>query len=325
MARAVVVRETGGPEVLKVEEHAVPNPGEDEARVRVAAAGINFRDTLMRAGSGTPPLPWIPGNDGSGVVEEIGPGVTGLKVGDRVCWTGGGTYGGAYASETTLPAERLVRVLDGVSDEQAAAVPVQGMTAHYLVKSTRVTSPGDSALVHAVAGGVGLLLTQMLKAAGATVIGTCSSDDKAALAREMGADEIIRYDREDLHEAVMRITGGAGVDVVYDSVGKSTFDAGLASLKTRGMMVLYGSASGDVPPLNLARLNERGTFVTRPSLVHYARDRSEVEWRTNEVLEAVASGQLRVHIGGRYSLDKAAQAHRDMSARGTVGKLILTP
>ncbi len=321
MEQAVFVRSTGGPEVLSLEPHAPGEPGAGEVRVRVAAAGVNFIDVYFRTGLYPRPLPFIEGLEGAGQVEAVGPGVTGLAVGDRVAWAG---VGSSYAQLVNAPAERVVKVPDGVSEEQAAAVMLQGMTAHYLVHGIRSTRPGDTALVHAAAGGAGLLLVQTLKRAGAAVIGTCSSAEKEKLVREVGADHVIRYTETDFAEEVRKITDDRGVDVVYDSVGKSTFEGSLASLRPRGLLALFGQSSGPVPPFALQRLNDLGSlFLTRPSLAHYTRDRAELEERAHAVLSGVADGWLRVRIGARYPLAAAAEAQRALEGRATTGKVLL--
>ena len=295
MPRAVVIHASGGPEVLSLERHDPGVPGAGAVRVRVNAAGVNFIDVYFRTGLYPAPLPFVVGLEGAGVVEAVGEGVAGLAPGDRVAWA---SVPGSYAEAVVAPADRLVRVPDAVPLEVAAASMLQGMTAHYLVHGTRETRPGDVALVHAAAGGVGLLLVQMLKAAGARVIGTCSTADKEALAREAGADDVVRYTEHDFTAEVRRLTAGRGVDVVYDSVGATTFDGSLAALRPRGLLILFGQSSGPVPPFDLQRLNLGGSlFITRPSLAHYARDRAELELRAGAVLGAVAAGRLRVRIG----------------------------
>jgi NADPH2:quinone reductase len=323
MATAIVMHETGEPEVLRVEARDPGAPGPGTARVRVAAAGVNFIDVYFRTGAYPAPLPFVPGLEGAGEVEAVGPDAGGLAVGHRVAWA---SVPGSYADVVVAPCDRLVRVPAAVAPEQAAAAMLQGMTAHYLVHGTRRTEPGDTALVHAAAGGVGLLLVQMLRAAGARVIGTCSTDEKAALARDAGAEEVVRYDRGDFVDEVRRLTGGRGVDVVYDGVGRSTFESSLRSLRVRGLLVLYGQSSGPVPPLDLQRLNQLGSlFVTRPTLAHYTRDRAELELRAGAVLDAVAAGRLRVRIGARFPLAEAAAAHRALEGRRTTGKVLLVP
>lgn len=323
MGRVISVRETGGPEVLRLEERACGDPGPGEARIRVAAAGVNFIDVYFRTGLYPRPLPFVCGLEGAGSVEAVGPDVSGLAAGDRVAWS---SAPGSYAEELIAPARQLVKVPTGVADDVAAAAMLQGMTAHYLTHATRETRPGDVALVHAAAGGVGLLLIQMLKAAGATVIGTCSSVEKEKLAREAGADHVVRYTEVDFASEARRLTDGEGVDVVYDSVGRDTFEGSLSCLRPRGLLALYGQSSGTVPPLDLLQLQARGSlFVTRPSLAHYTRDRAELELRAGAVLEAVAQGRLRVRIGARYPLAQAADAQRALEGRRTTGKVLLIP
>ena len=323
MAQAIFVRENGGPEVLSLEQHEPGPPGPGQVRVRIAAAGLNFIDVYFRAGLYPRPLPFVLGLEGAGVVEAVGPEVQTLAAGDRVAWS---SVPGSYAEAVIAPERQLVRVPDGVSEEQAAALMLQGMTAHYLVHSTRDTRPGDSALVHAAAGGVGLLLIQFLKAAGATVLGTCSSEEKAKLAREAGADQVILYTQCDFSEEVRRLTDGRGVDVVYDSVGRTTFEGSLRSLRPRGLLALFGQSSGVVPAFDLSRLNPLGSlFVTRPSLAHYTATRAELEERAGHVLGAVADGTLQLRIGARFPLAQAAEAHRALEGRTTSGKVLLIP
>lgn len=323
MAQAIFVRENGGPEVLSLEPHEPGPPGPGQARVRIAAAGLNFIDVYFRAGLYPRPLPFVLGLEGAGVVEAVGAEVQTLAAGDRVAWS---SVPGSYAEAVIAPERQLVRVPDGVSEEQAAALMLQGMTAHYLVHGTRDTRPGDSALVHAAAGGVGLLLTQFLKAAGATVLGTCSSEEKAKLAREAGADQVILYTQCDFSEEVRRLTDGRGVDVVYDSVGRTTFEGSLRSLRPRGLLALFGQSSGVVPAFDLSRLNPLGSlFVTRPSLAHYTATRAELEERAGHVLGAVADGTLQLRIGARFPLAQAAEAHRALEGRTTSGKVLLIP
>jgi NADPH2:quinone reductase len=320
---AIVVHETGGPDALRWEAVEEGKPGPGQVRVRVEAAGVNFIDVYFRTGLYPRPLPFVAGLEGAGVVESLGPEVAGLAEGDRVAWS---TAPGSYAEALLAPAQALVKVPAGVAPETAAAAMLQGMTAHYLTHATHPTRPGDVALVHAAAGGVGLLLVQMLKRAGARVIGTCSTDEKAALVREAGADEVVLYSREDFAPAVRRLTDGRGCDVVYDSVGQATFEGSLASLRPRGLLVLFGQSSGPVPPFDLGRLNALGSlFVTRPSLAHYTATRAELEERAGAVLGAVAEGALRVRIGARFPLAEAAAAHRALEGRATTGKVLLLP
>jgi NADPH:quinone reductase len=323
MGRAIVVHETGGPEVLRLEEHDPGEPGAGKVRVRVAAAGVNFVDVYFRTGLYQRPLPFVAGLEGAGVIDRVGAGVTGFRAGDGVAWA---SVPGSYADAVVAPPELLVHVPAGVDDDVAAAAMLQGMTAHYLVHGTRTTRPGDTALVHAAAGGVGLLLVQMLKAAGARVLGTCSTEEKAALVRDAGADDVVLYTREDFQAAARRFTGGTGVDVVYDAVGKTTFDGSLASLRPRGLLVLYGQASGPVPPFELRRLSDLGSlFVTRPSLMHYTATRPEFEAHAGAVFDAIAAGKLHVRIGARFALAEAAEAHRALEGRSTTGKVLLIP
>ncbi len=323
MSQAIVVHQTGGPEVLRLETRDPGPPGPGAVRIRMGAIGVNFIDVYFRTGLYPMPLPFVAGVEGAGRVEAVGDGVSEWRAGDRVAWAG---VPGSYAEAAIAPASRLVRVPDAVSDEQAAAVLLQGMTAHYLTHGVRRSEAGDVALVHAAAGGTGLLLVQMLKRAGAVVIGTTSSPEKEELARKAGADHVIRYDQRDFSEEARRLTAGRGVDVVYDSVGRDTFDGSLRALRPRGLCALFGQSSGPVPPFDLRRLNDLGSlFVTRPSLAHYAAERSELEERAGSVLGAVASGELEVRIGARFALAAAADAHRALEGRATTGKLLLTP
>jgi NADPH2:quinone reductase len=308
---------------MRAVERPVGAPGEGQVHVDVSACGVNFIDVYFRTGLYPRPLPFVAGLEGAGTVRAVGPGVDGFAPGQRVAWS---SAPGSYASELLAPAAQLVAVPDGVGTDVAAAAMLQGMTAHYLVHGCRETRPGDCALVHAAAGGVGGLLIQLLKRAGARVIGTCSTEEKAALAREAGADEVIRYDEEDFTERTRALTDGRGVDVVYDSVGASTFEGSLASLRPRGLLCLYGQSSGVVPPFDLGRLNALGSlFVTRPSLAHYTADRAELEARAGDVLSAIARGALRVRIGARFPLEEAAEAHRALEGRRTTGKVLLVP
>jgi NADPH:quinone reductase len=321
--RVVVGERLGGPEVLTVTEREAPRPGPGEVIVEVAAAGVNYMDIYQREGIGnyrTEP-PFVPGAEGAGTVIAVGAGVTGLAVGDRVAWAG---PGGSYADQVALPAQHVVPAPDGVSLQVAAAAILQGMTAHYLVTSTYPVREGDVTVVHAAAGGVGLLLTQMVKRRGGIVVATTSGGEKAELALGAGADHVVGYDR--FRDIVDEATDGAGAHVVYDGVGKNTFDDSLASLRPRGMMVLYGAASGQVPPFDPQRLNAGGSlFLTRPTLVHYIADTAELRWRAGEVFEWIAKGELDVRIGGTYPLADAARAQDDLAGRRTTGKLLLLP
>jgi NADPH2:quinone reductase len=319
--RAIVVTELGGPEVLVAAEHPDPAPGPGEIVVEAAAAGVNFIDIYRRSGVYHQPLPYVPGSEGAGVVVAVGEGVTDFAVGDRVAWH---DARGSYAERVAVDAAMVVPVPDGTDLIAAAAVMLQGMTAHYLCRSTFVVKQGTVAVVHAAAGGVGLLLTQMIKTLGGTVIATTSSAPKAALAEQAGADYVVGYD--EFGDTVDRVTDGRGADVVYDGVGKATFDASLAALRPRGMMALFGGSSGQVPPFDPQRLNSGGSlFLTRPTLAHYTADRDELLWRATDVLDAVATGELSVRIGVEYSLAHAPQAHADLAARRTTGKLLLIP
>ncbi len=322
--RAVVAESTGGPEVLAVQELEQPEPGSGELRVDVAAAGVNFIDIYFRTGRYPLPAPFQLGSEGAGTVSAVGEDVEGVAVGDRVAWAM--VRGAGYAEQVLLAADRAVPVPDRVDLETAAAVMLQGMTAHYLCESTYPARSGETALVHAAAGGLGLLLTQMLSAKGVRVIGTTSTEEKERLARGAGAAEVVRYTEQDLRTEVERLTDGRGVDVVYDSVGKDTFDAGLDVLRPRGYMVLCGASSGPVPPFDPQSLNEKGSlFLTRPSLGAYIATRDELLERGAAVLSAVAEGRLDVRIGGRYALDEAGRAHEDLQGRRTTGKLLVVP
>ncbi len=327
--RVIIAERLGGPEVLSVAERAAPRPGPGQVVVEVAAAGVNFADIYQREGVGgyRQELPFVPGMEGAGTVAAAADGVTGLTVGDRVAWTGGAGGTGGYAEQVALPADRAVPVPEEISLQVAAAVILQGLTAHYLVTSTYPVRDGDIAVVHAAAGGVGLLLTQMVKRRGGIVIATTSGGpggEKHELARNAGADHVTGYDG--FREVVAQVTGGRGATVVYDGVGKDTFDDSLAALRPRGTMVLYGAASGQVPPLDPQRLNAGGSlFLTRPTLAHYIADEAELRWRAREVFDQVASGELDVRIGGSYPLADAARAQQDLAARRTTGKLLLIP
>lgn len=322
--KAIWVTEHGGPEVLSYVDVPEPEPGPGEAQIRLAAAGINFIDVYKRTGLYPTETPFVLGEEGAGEVEAVGEGVDGLSPGDFVAWAG---VLGSYAEKVVVPADRLVPFnVTLVEARVAAAVMLQGMTAHYLTHSTFPLEEGHTALVHAAAGGVGLLLVQMAKMRGARVIGTAGTEEKAGLARGAGADEVILYTKEDFVEETRRLTEGEGVHVVYDSVGKTTFDGGLEVLRPRGCMVLYGGSSGPVPPLDPQVLNRKGSlFLTRPTLVHYAADREELSWRAESLFSWIGQGNLDVRIGGAYALADAAQAHRDLEGRKTTGKLILLP
>jgi NADPH2:quinone reductase len=321
--KAIRIHTQGGPEVLRHEDVPVPVPGSGQALVRIEAAGVNFIDIYHRSGLYPVSFPYTLGQEAGGAVTAIGPGVTGVAVGDRVAYTG---VPGAYAEFAVVPAERLVALPAGVTARLAAAVLLQGVTAEYLTASTYPLAAGDVCLVHAAAGGVGLLLCQIAKRRGARVIGTVSTDAKAELARGAGADEVILYTRQDFEAEVKRLTGGAGVQVVYDSVGKTTFDKSLNCLARRGMLVLYGQSSGPVPPFDPQLLNQKGSlFLTRPSLGHYVATREELLQRAERVLGWVADRSLAVRIGREYPLAEAGEAQRALAARETTGKLLLLP
>jgi len=321
--RAIQITKTGGPEVLELVELPQPEPKAGEALVKIAASGVNFIDTYLREGRYPAPLPFVPGQEAAGTVVALGEGVSEFAVGDRVAWA---HTRGAYAEFACVPVSALVRVPPEVSLDDAAAVLLQGMTAAYLVYSTYKIQRGDTVLVHAGAGGVGLLLTQMAKRLGATVLTTVSTDEKADLSRSAGADHVILYTQENFADAVKKFTGGAGLPVVYDSVGKTTFEDSLKCLRSRGLMVLFGGSSGAVPPFDLIRLSGMGSlYITRPTMVDYTRTRVELEQLAAEVFGAVASGALKVRIGHRYKLEDAAQAHRDLEGRKTTGKVLLVP
>ena len=322
--RAIVVSELGGPEVMVTAEREDPVAGPGELVVKVAAAGVNFIDIYRRSGIGAykQRTPFTPGGEGAGTVLAVGDGVTDFAVGDQVAWST--AEQGSYAEQAALPAQSAVPVPHGIDLKVAAAVMLQGMTAHYLSHSTFPVQEGNVAVVHAAAGGVGLLLTQMIKRRGGVIVATTSTAPKAELARRAGADHVTSYD--EFGEAVRRITGERGADVVYDSVGKDTFDHSLAALRPRGMMVLYGASSGPVPPLDPQRLNSGGSlFLTRPTLLHYVADRAELLWRAGDLFEWIAKGELDVRIGGEYPLADAARAHEDLAGRRTTGKLLLIP
>ncbi|MBB5959045.1 NADPH2:quinone reductase [Saccharothrix tamanrassetensis] len=323
MPKAVVVRATGGPEVLEFGDVEPRTPGAGELLVDVAAAGVNYIDTYHREGRYPLPLPFGIGLEGSGRVAALGPDVSGFAVGDRVAWS---ASLGSYAEQALVKASDAVPVPDGVDDDTAGALLLQGLTAHYLVASTYPVRQDDAVLVHAAAGGVGLLLVQLAKARGARVIGTVSTEAKESLAREAGADEVIRYDQVDFAPRVRELTGGEGVAAVYDGVGAATFDGSLASLRRRGYLVLFGASSGAVPPVDPQRLNQAGSvYLTRPSLGAYTATREELEWRAGELFGAVVDGSLNVRVGGRYPLADARKAHEDLEGRRTTGKLLLIP
>ena len=321
--KAIRIHSNGGPEVLTLEEVPDPKPGPSEAVVKIEAAGLNYIDVYYRTGLYKAQLPLTIGVEGAGVVTAVGPDVKEVKVGDRVAYTG---VPGAYAQLATVPSARLVKLPEGLDGKVGAAAMLQGMTAHYLSHTTYPLKSGDWCLVHAAAGGVGLLLCQVAKMRGARVIGTVSTDVKAKLAREAGADEVILYTKQDFEAEVKRITGGTGVHVVYDAVGKTTFDKSLNCLRMRGMLVLYGQASGPVPPFDPAVLNQKGSlFLTRPSLFHHIATREELLQRAGEVLGWIKAGRLKLRIDLTLPLAQAAEAHRQLEGRQTTGKVLLIP
>jgi NADPH2:quinone reductase len=321
--KAVRVHNFGGPEVLKNEEIAVPEPKAGEARVKIEAIGLTYLDIYQRSGLYPLPLPFTLGREAAGLVDATGPNVTEVKVGDRVAYA---MEPGAYAEHAVVPAWKLVPVPDNVDTLSAAATMLQGMTAHYLAHSTYPLNQGDIALVHAAAGGVGLLLIQVAKGRGARVLGTVSTEEKARLARDAGADEVILYSRVDFDTEVKRLTNGAGVHVVYDSVGATTFEKSLDCLRPRGYLVLFGQASGPVPPFDLGKLAAKGSlFVTRPTLVHYMSDRRELLERAGDLFSWIASGKLKLRVEKTFPLAEAAEAHRQLEGRRTTGKVILLP
>ena len=319
--RAIVVNELGGPEVMAIEERPDPAAGPGQVVVQVAAAGVNFIDIYRRSGVYKQPVPYVPGSEGAGTVVAVGEGVHEFSAGDHVAWCEGP---GSYAERVAVAAVNAVPVPEGIDLKVAGAVMLQGLTAHYLCRSTFPVTEGTIAVVHAAAGGVGLLLTQMIKHLGGTVVATTSSTVKAALARQAGADFVTTY--EEFPAVVREVTGGRGADVVFDGVGKATFDASLSVLRPRGTMVLFGGSSGQVPPFDLQRLNSGGSlYVTRPTLAHYAADRTELLWRASDIFEEIAKAGLHVRVGAEYPLAVAARAHEDLAGRRTTGKLILVP
>jgi NADPH:quinone reductase len=321
--QAVRVHETGGPEQLRFEDAPMPEPAQGQVRVQVAACGLNYIDTYHRTGLYALPLPFTPGLEFAGVIDALGPGVNDWKVGDRVA-TASGT--GGYAQFAVAPADKLVPVPEDVAFEQAAALMLQGMTAHYLAYSTFPLKAGDTCLIHAAAGGVGLLLVQLAKRAGARVFGTVSTAEKAALAEQAGADVVIRYTEENFVERVRELTDRRGVDVVYDSVGASTWEGSLDCLRPRGMMVSFGNASGPVQPISPLLLSAKGSiFLTRPTLAHYITTHEELTWRAGDLLGWVAANELAVRIDRRFPLAEAADAHRALEGRQTAGKVLLLP
>ena len=321
--KAIQVQKTGGPEVLTLVDIPVPKPKPNEVIVKIAASGVNFIDVYFREGRYPSPLPFVDGQEGAGTVTEVGSDVKTFKPGDHVAYS---NVLGSYAEYAAVPAEKLVKVPSGISDEQAAAAMLQGMTAHYLVHSTYALKKGETALIHAAAGGVGLLLVQMAKNLGARVIGTAGTEEKAKLAKDAGADEVIVYTKQDFEAETKRLTENKGVHVIYDGVGKSTFEQDLNLLRPRGYLVLFGGSSGAVPPFDPIKLSQKGSlFLTRPSLMHYVLTREELEHRAGDVLGWIAAGKLKLRIAQKYRLEEAQQAHKDLEARKTTGKILLIP
>jgi NADPH:quinone reductase len=321
--KAIRVQRTGGPEVLELAEVPTPQPKPAEALVSVSVAGVNSIDTQFRDGRLRTPLPFIPGQEGAGIVTEVGSQTKSLKAGDRVAWSG--TLG-SYSEFVAAAEQHLVPVPASITDEQAAATMIHGLTAHYLVNDAHKLKAGETALVHAAAGGVGLMIVQLAHAIGARVIGTVSSGEKAELARDAGADEVVVFAEQDFETEVKRLTGGKGVEVVYDGVGKATFEKNLNVMKLRGMLVLYGMSSGPVPPVDPAKLSEKGSlYMARTTLAHFTATREELIARTSALFNMIAAGQLKVRIAKKYPLAEAAQAHRDLEGRAIAGKLLLVP
>jgi NADPH2:quinone reductase len=321
--KAIQVKQVGGPEAMELAELPSPQPKAGEAVVKLAASGVNFIDVYFREGRYKSPLPFVLGQEGAGEVISVGAEVKSVKVGDRVAWTG---LLGTYAEYAAVPADRLVSIPKGISDQQAASAMLQGMTAHYLSHDTYPLKKGETALVHAAAGGVGLLLVQMAHNIGARVIATVSTEQKSKLAREAGANEVILYTQSDFEAETKRLTDGKGVDVVYDSVGKTTFEKGLNVLRPRGMMVLFGGSSGAVPPFDLVELSQKGSlYVTRPTLFAYMSTREELVARSSAVFGMITAGKLKLRIEHTYPLAEAQRAHRDLEGRKTTGKLLLIP
>jgi len=323
MPKAVRFHKQGGPEVLQYEDIPVGDPGPGQARVRHTAIGVNFVDTYQRSGLYPAQLPQVAGNEGAGVVEAVGPNVADVKKGDRVAYTG---LPGSYCEARVVPADRLVKVPEGITDEQAASMMLKGLTVHYLIHSTYPVKRGDTVLWHAAAGGVGLIACQWLKTLGVTVIGTVGSEEKAQLARAHGADQVINYSKENFAERVGAITGGKKLPVVYDAVGKTTWDGSLDCLRPRGLMVSFGNASGPVPPVNLGILSTKGSlYVTRPTLATHIASRADLLERASSLFGVVKSGKVKIETTGRYKLAEAQQAHRDLEGRKTTGSIILVP
>jgi NADPH2:quinone reductase len=323
MAKAVRYHKQGGPEVLQLDDVQVGDPGQGQVRIRHVAIGVNFVDTYQRSGLYPMQVPAVAGNEGAGVVEAVGAGVTDLKAGDRVCYTG---IPGSYCEQRLVPADRMVKLPQGISEEQAASMLLKGLTVHYLIFSTYAVKKGETVLWHAAAGGVGLIACQWLKALGVTTIGTAGSPEKLALAKAHGADHLINYSTEEWVKRVKEITGGKGVPVVYDSVGKSTWDGSLDCLRPRGLIVSFGNASGPVPPVNLGILSTKGSlYVTRPTLATHIASRADLVERSNALFDVVKSGKVKIETTAKYKLADAAQAHRDLEGRKTTGSVVLIP
>ena len=323
MPKAVRYHKQGGPEVLQFEDVPVGEPGQGQVRVRHTAIGVNFVDTYQRSGLYPMQLPQVAGNEGAGVVDAVGPGVTDLKKGDRVAYTG---LPGSYCESRVVSADRLVKLPQGISEEQAASMMLKGLTVHYLIHTTYPVTKGETVLWHAAAGGVGTIACQWLKALGVTVIGTVGSDDKAKLAKEHGATHVINYSKENFVERVKALTGGKGVPVVYDGVGKATWEGSLDCLRPRGLIASFGNASGPVPPVNLGILSAKGSlYVTRPTLATHIASRADLVERSNSLFDAVKSGKVKIETTQRYKLSDAQSAHRDLEGRKTTGSVVLTP
>jgi NADPH2:quinone reductase len=323
MAKAVRYHKQGGPEVLQLDDVAVGDPGPGQVRIRHTAIGVNFVDTYQRSGLYPMQVPAVAGNEAAGVVDAVGSGVNDLKKGDRVAYTG---LAGSYCEVRVVPADRMVKLPEGVSDEQAASMMLKGLTVHYLIHSTYPVKKGETVLWHAAAGGVGLIASQWLKALGVTTIGTAGSDDKTALAKAHGATHVVNYSKENFVERVKALTEGKGVPVVYDGVGKATWDGSLDCLRPRGLIVSFGNASGPVPPVNLGILSTKGSlYVTRPTLATHIATRSDLVDRSNALFEVVKSGKVKIETTKKYKLADAQQAHRDLEGRKTTGSIVLVP
>jgi NADPH2:quinone reductase len=323
MAKAVRYHKQGGPEVMQYDDVQVGEPGAGQVRVRHTAIGVNFVDVYQRSGLYPMQLPMVAGNEGAGVIEAVGQGVTDLKAGDRVCYTG---LPGSYCEQRIVPAERMVKLPQGISEEQAASMLLKGLTVHYLIHTTYPVKKGETVLWHAAAGGVGLIACQWLKALGVTMIATAGSDEKCALAKAHGAEHVINYSKENFVERVKSLTGGKGVPAVYDSVGKNTWDGSLDCLRPRGLMVSFGNASGAVPPVNINIFQAKGSlYLTRPTLATHVASRADLVERANALFEVVKSGKVKIETTKRYKLADAAQAHRDLEGRKTTGSIVLQP